>query len=169
MKTLDEVITCLDGCGTIDCDDCPYHYEDEKIEVDDCAQVYKDALFYLKEYRAKNDNLERTKKLCFEFVGSKMKEEEKQGRALFCPNCGDEFIILPEPNDSLTWNELKTMEGKPVWIEYDDHFPGKYRTQYKEWEVIHYVLPDRFVVKGEWDYHESELGEIWQAYRKERE
>ena len=52
MKTLDEVILCLNGCGHIDCDDCPYHYEDEKIEVDECAQAYKDALHYLKEYRS---------------------------------------------------------------------------------------------------------------------
>ena len=51
MKTLDEVIYSLEGCGHIDCDDCPYHYEDEKIEVDDCSQSYKDALFYLKEYK----------------------------------------------------------------------------------------------------------------------
>ena len=51
MKTLDEVIYCLEGCGKIDCDDCPYHYEDENIEVDDCAQSYKDALYYLKVYQ----------------------------------------------------------------------------------------------------------------------
>lgn len=58
MRSLEEVIMCLEGCGMIDCNDCPYHYEDEKIEVDDCDQAYKDALQWLKIFRDTKVKLE---------------------------------------------------------------------------------------------------------------
>jgi hypothetical protein len=73
-----------------------------------------------------------------------------------------------EPNPPLTWDELRQMEGKPVWVEYDDHFPGRKGTKFKEWEVIDVIFDDRLVAKGEWDYHKNEMGHVWQAYRKER-
>ena len=80
MKTLDEVIACLDGCGHIDCDDCPYHYEDEKIEEDDCAQSYKDALHYLKEY--------------------------KKDKQIYSYDVARRNLEVAERNDPLTWDEL---------------------------------------------------------------
>lgn len=71
-------------------------------------------------------------------------------------------------NVPLTWDELRKMEGKPVWVEYDDHFPGRKGTKFKEWEVIDVIFDDRLVAKGEWDYHKNEMGHVWQAYRKAR-
>ena len=117
MKTLDEVIAELEDEG-----------------------LFADALQYLKEYRAEKDDLERTKKMCFEFVGSKMIEAEKRGMTIRCPNCGDEFIILPESNDPLIWDELRTMEGKPMMVE-----------------------STTLVLNRNMDENE-----FWQAYRKER-
>lgn len=141
MKTLDEVIACLDGCGHIDCDDCPYHYEDEKIEVDDCAQSYKDALYYLKEYRWVVEN-------CAEALAEK----------------------YPSENVPLTWDELKTMTGKPVWIEI------KKKPSLNGWRLIR-SFNGAFMTtlaatcyQREFNYKTmgTEFGKTWQAYRKER-
>lgn len=74
----------------------------------------------------------------------------------------------PDNNVALSWHELKQMEGKPVWVEYDDHLSGRKGTKFKEWEVINCIFDDRIVTKGDWDYHKNEIGHIWQAYRKER-
>lgn len=128
---------------------------------------FSDALFYLQQYRHQIDDLERTKKMCFAFVGSKMIEAEKQGRAVFCPNCGEEYIVLPESNEPLSWEELREMEGKAVWVERDvctgidsggqwmlvgtvtDEYASLCKGRFEEWEAEDYIS-------------------VWQAYRKER-
>ena len=143
MKTLDEVIACLDGCGHIDCDDCPYHYEDEKIEVDDCAQSYKDALHYLKEYKRVQTKIEK----------------------IALGNIEDTLVKLD--NKPLTWDELKTMEGKPVWVEC---WLGK------RWGIIEKIdnvdgveIAYCIVSPGHrWSLYAEDTDKIWQAYRKER-
>ena len=85
-----------------------------------------------------------------------------------CPKCHSEFVILPDTNTPLTWDELKTMEGKPVWIEYDNHLSGRKRIKYKVWDVIDWVTEDLIHVKGDYSYQKDEFGDVWQAYRKER-
>ena len=80
--------------------------------------------------------------------------------------------ILPEyaqmkldaVNDPLTWDELKTMEGKPVWVE---------ALLYKQWVVIGYVGENHILFEGVKLYAPESrkyMGEEdgWQAYRKER-
>jgi len=66
-----------------------------------------------------------------------------------------------EDNPALDWDELKTMEGKPVWVE-----PAC------EWILISAVEEDRmyFIEKtcNEYSFYKEEMGK-WQAYRKERE
>ena len=72
-------------------------------------------------------------------------------------------------NDPLTWDELKQMEGKPVWVEERMIIDGKEKTA-KEWMIL------RKAYKGV-VHLDAEEGEIvrdidpktWQAYRKERE
>ena len=129
MKTLNEVIMCLEGCGHIDCDDCPYHYEDEKIEIDDCEQVYKDALQYLKMYKELADDSEA-------------------------------FAEWKE-NPPLTWDELKSMAGKPIWVE-------------GSWEIIDSCNDDYFSTDSGAMYFRKndecygDYDTDWQAYRKER-
>ena len=72
----------------------------------------------------------------------------------------------PENNVALSWNELRQMEGKPVWVEL---LKGKW----KGWDVIGGFDEDDFgvamvTVCGD-DYYKADLGKTWQAYRKERE
>ena len=142
MKTLDEVIACLDGCGRIDCDDCPYHYEDEKIEVDDCAQSYKDALHYLKEYRDECNNIVNVHD---DYIRLRNEMAEELNKA----------------NPPLTWDELKSMEGKPVWAVVD----GKER-----WRIIREVSSEHLIFESGLPLHRCWMNhpDGWQAYRKER-
>ena len=70
-----------------------------------------------------------------------------------------------QQNKSLTWEELKTMEGKPIWVECEGYTPY--------WEVIEYIGITRW---GRGEIIETHLsilykedqGKTWQAYRKER-
>lgn len=150
MKTLDEVIMCLEGCGHIDCDDCPYHHEDEKIEVDDCAQSYKDALHYLREYRKQmtdpdgdHQQLEKARKLIQDFYR----------------------------NEPLSWDELKTMEGKPVWVEWSEVIIGDY-FQFHGWFLVEWINDNENEIIMQNKYGKRMIrhknDNDWQAYRKER-
>ena len=182
MKTLDEVIKALEMCTDYDaeCEGCPYR-EDNTGGLECEMRNLEEVLHYLKEFQGlskmwnnKLDELERTKKMCFEFVGSKMIEAEKQGTALICPNCGDEFIILPESNDPLTWDELKQMEGKPVWVESHGsitEFTGWVIVSNFHHDMVHFIFShyDGDFLTYEMVVPQEQMGEKWQAYRKERE
>ena len=70
-----------------------------------------------------------------------------------------------EPNPALTWDELKQMEGKPVWVE------GTILLSH--WLIIDTI--DEYMMVCS-DRHRvgvplfaDVLGKCWQAYRKERE
>lgn len=68
-------------------------------------------------------------------------------------------------NPALTWEELETMEGKPIWVEYDGYTP--------DWEVIEYIGDTKWkwgeVVETHLSIlHKESQGKTWQAYRKER-
>ena len=70
-------------------------------------------------------------------------------------------MVKENDNNPLTWDELKQMEGKPVWIE-----------PVKEWMLLTEVDEEDC---GIWllsldglDY-DLMLHENWQAYRKERD
>lgn len=104
---------------------------------------HKDALHYLKEYQETKKHL-----ACLDAAEIR----------------GDDTQVVNNPQ--LTWDELKTMEGKPVWIE----LPGK--GKWKGWDVIGGFDDDDFgfamcTVRGD-DYYLADLGKTWQAYRKER-
>ena len=140
MKTLDEVIDTLE------------HPSKAVFEPDGFSLVHSndlaDALHYLKEYQG-------------EFV--------LEARA----NLADKFVnalIESEDNPALTWDELREMEGKPVWVEYDGYTP--------EWEVIENVgamrgsigdITGTFIETHMSVLHKDDMGKTWQAYRKERE
>ena len=78
-----------------------------------------------------------------------------------------------EPNPALTWDQLKQMEGKPVWVENLDELDGDVLCGY-------WIIVDAFTGRNEklacmhtnqpflclW---KSKQGKTWQAYRKERE
>ena len=72
-----------------------------------------------------------------------------------------------EDNPPLTWDELKQMKGKPVWVDFP-WSPGG------EWMLVYEIIDDEIAnlhrANGR-RYHHAErktMGELWQAYRKER-
>lgn len=76
-------------------------------------------------------------------------------------------------NPPLTWEELKGMEGKPVWVEW---VSGTWKGLHK-WVISHgcndlmMVFTALDVAGVSYDGHlpQMNLGKTWQAYRKERQ
>ena len=134
MKTLDEVIKAIEICW--EQDTCSRECPYMMAEPSCGLRRELDALHYLREYQ----------------------------------NCGDcayadTYLRCAKDshNDPLDWETLKTMEGKPVWVECAGSF----------WAVIVCVEENRFWYRCRWadhDYCDREyMGEHWRAYRKERE
>ena len=149
MKTLDDVIEAMERCSIphyFDCKGCPY--EDDDAEVG-CRSDDRDAdaLHYLKEYQWQMTNPD----------GDHLQLEK-------CRALLSDFYR----NDPLSWEELRTMEGKPVWIE---EIGRKYSTPH--W-AIHNGIMDGY--DGDENLYlepfevltKFTLGKTWQAYRKER-
>jgi hypothetical protein len=107
---------------------------------------HKDALHYLKEYRETKKHL-----ACLDHHEIR----------------GDNTQVVNNP--PLTWDELKTMEGKPVWVE----LPNSNRTA---WGLNDGIYVDSFfheiitikVLHDLWHLDKEQMGKTWQAYRKER-
>ena len=108
----------------------------------------ENAIYYLKEYRdhMKNEIIE-------------LHEEVKKQKEMI------EFLEKP-----LTWDELKSMKGKPVWIEYSGYTPN--------WEIVENIgavrgstgdFTGNFIETNKSVLHKDKQGKTWQAYRKERE
>ena len=144
MKTLDEVIKAFEWCCNDDndeCDECPYNGE-----KDGCHQRNLDALNYLRAYRDTR------------FLADKQRKYLKDR-------------IADIENPPLTWDELRKMEGKPVWIE-GSH--GCIWDQ-KSWALINFTHDgDMYCLviepkAGCFCIGEEDYGTDWQAYRKERE
>ena len=104
--------------------------------------IRQDALFYLKEYKFITEN-------CADALAEK----------------------YPSENSPLSWDELKQMEGKPVFVK--DRLP--YNTG---WKIIQYVTTDNHGISdainclaeigSKKTLYRKDLGKTWQAYRKER-
>ena len=80
-------------------------------------------------------------------------------------------IAFPEDdNPPLSWQELKQLEGKPVWVE----LPKSSR---KAWGLNDGTFLDAFgheivtikVLHDLWHLDKAQMDKTWQAYRKERE
>jgi hypothetical protein len=73
-------------------------------------------------------------------------------------------------NDPLSWDELRTMEGKPVWVET--------KTKGGRWMILSYFgnvyKPDDTVMFASGYYggtstcYKKNMGITWQAYRREK-
>ena len=103
-----------------------------------CVNTDADELHYLKEYRDKHDEI--------------LQMEEALG-----------YCEIAE-NKPLTWDELKQMEGKPVWIEHK---------HYNKWLMVYEVYENTIVLDGNGCYtqyfsDDNEKETRWKAYRKER-
>jgi hypothetical protein len=118
-----------------------------------------DALHYLKEYRSKQDTIaeqlaelkQKNDHVC-EMAITVCKAYER-----LCKRLAEEYR-----NDPLSWDELKAMEGKPVWVE---------ALLYKQWAIIAYVGSDHIRFEGANLYapeSRAYMGDAngWQAYRK---
>lgn len=77
----------------------------------------------------------------------------------------------PDSNPALTWDELKQMEGKPVWVE-----EPYAKVWHGEWKVVDMLYDGdywdedekEFLTTDEERYHKTEQGKTWKAFRKER-
>ncbi len=150
MKTLCEVIQSLEACTTGDsCNGCAYFnaHKDltEGMNCDEYAipEMQKDALHYLKEYRDKHDEM--------------LKEEEALG-----------YCEMAE-NRPLTWEELREMKHKPVWVETTLTEDKKMKTWYLICGIDDSFIWVADVYGGQHNFPRVCLDtNIWKAYRKER-
>lgn len=118
-----------------------------------------DALYYLKEYRSEKAMWESDRKGYLNWIEQYKEAREKHQQA----------VIELKKNPPLTWDELKQMRGKPVWIE---EIGQKYSSPH--WE-IHNGIEDAYdgdEILYLQPFFETEtknsLGKTWNAYRKER-
>lgn len=145
MKTLDEVIKALEE------NPVPMAYT-AKVAVQE--EDLFDALSYLKMYRSDQLQWEVDRKGYLDWIDQYKEAREKHQQA----------VIELKKNPPLTWEELKGMDGKPVWVE---------ALLYKQWAIIAYVGNDHIRFEGANLYApESRVymgdDDGWQAYRKER-
>ena len=76
-----------------------------------------------------------------------------------------DFWAEQQENPSLTWDELKSMEGKPVWVVEEGYQTWEY------WSLVYWMKDDELTLLNEnglTTYSKNEQGTVWQAYRKER-
>lgn len=135
MKT-EELVAALRKCGSVGagCDGCPFE-NSGAIDEDWCG----DALV-----RAAADRLE-------EYVDR-------------CARFSEEIMVLQEKqrNDPLTLDELKKMDGEPVWVVWLD---GRLRSR---WHIVGSSLWIEMFI--EWDGAFSpDYGKTWLAYRHKTE
>ena len=145
MKTLDEVIEMFTKCTSpvFECRECSYCTGDEK-ELCNVSELNSDVLHYLKEYRTDKLQWEADRKRYLNWIEQHKEAREKHQQA----------VIELKRNPPLTWDELKEMEGKPVWIE------GPLLKEEPHWIILGAVHLYEGKIVG--------YGKTWQAYRKER-
>ena len=154
MKTLDEVIKawsiCFSDNSRSNCTGCPY--ADEDGEAACFNHDREDALIYLKAYQWQMTNPD----------GDHLQLEK-------CRALLSDFY----QNEPLSWDELRQMEGKPVWVE-GNH--GCIWGQ-KAWSLILLDSENDDIVicintdngvHYEFAIGQEDYGTDWQAYRKER-
>lgn len=154
MKNIEDVIKAYECKKSIEdkCNECPYITEcDDKYHCE-CEARDNDTLHYLKEYRDDRKNFSEAISNC--------------GKALNKYIMDIHALAQQEENLPLTWDELCAMEGKPVWVE-AKHF------SYPRWYILH-AIGDKDMALFTGRYSENvplfreNMGDTWQAYRKER-
>lgn len=171
LKSLEEVMNALSICGRHSkcCIGCPYQDISYPTRIGNtCKDVlHDDALWYLKNYRSDMQMYAENQKFWEDELKQKIKD---------FGDAKDRYIARLKELDigtlsnPLTWGELRSMEGKPVWVDSHCDFVG--------WAIVCNALADRvhFVIghyDGNFLTYEMTLpkctfGMIWQAYRKER-
>ena len=147
MKTLDEVIEIAS--------DWTNGFDEMSIE--------KQMLHYLKEYRSDKALYEADRKNWEDDLSQKLRFFDEARNKLIAKY---KELDIGTLNNPLTWDELRTMEGKPVWVEFLNDDPWS-----NSWWVVGEVRKDDIIIAhylDEAELCEDDLGELWQAYRKER-
>lgn len=174
MKTLDEVLEAMTNeiClnSKADCWEVP-------------VDLYGVIVHYLHEYRSDKIKWEADRKSYQGFVDSYIKSRDKHQAAVIelkhkekeVNDILTDYVALKQywaeqqENPPLTWDELRQMEGQPVWVEYDiEHEDRTLRT----WAIVFTVLDENMSLACsaiKFGVKKSEIGQRWQAYRKERE
>lgn len=134
MKTLDEVIKKYEMCSSQITCSTCPYYQ----EICSCDP---DALHYLKEFKRYQNTPSRNGHMALV-----------------------DYFEESQKNEPLTWDELKTMMGKPIWVKYEGYAP--------DWEVIEYIGDTKWkwgeVIETHLSIlHKENQGKEWQAYRKE--
>lgn len=168
MKTLDEVIDNFEKACDLErrCEGCSGCLGQENGCPNDGAECVPDALHYLKEYREKSHQLDigiAENRRFFEQYGEEMQrihEIEDEYHELK-DWWAEEYVM----NDPLTWDELKQMEGKPVWV--------KDGLENGEWYIVEcFTESGRFIAHDRYAddtvFKAIDMGNMWKAYRKER-
>lgn len=102
--------------------------------------------------------------------------EVDKARADEIDNCITDLRNAPCPetgNDPLTWDELKQMEGKPIWLEWlvGDIWSDPNHRESCTWWVVGEVRKNDIIIAqylDEAELCEDDLGVIWLAYSKEK-
>jgi len=131
---LDEVIKAFEHCSSEKgCWGCPYEYQAVGCPIN------ADVLHYLKEYQ------EQAK----DFDYDELQELRDWYAEEHC-------------NPALSWDELKQMIGKPVWVEADG--------RESRWDIVMRVTDTHLIPEISLCLHRYWQGKEngWNAYRKER-
>jgi len=161
MKTLDEVIESITTQSGLEIRNVRKP-ERDRFWVD--RDTYNDALHYLKMYRSDQIQWEADRKLWVD----KQKQVD-EARQKYIDKLKE--LEIGTLNDPLTWDELKQMEGKPVWVELTYPKGG-----YSHWGIIEgfpkagyeFITLRGFHQIDSFSLMDEEMGTTWQAYRKER-
>lgn len=170
---------------------------DDGCEYHAIPAMQTDALFYLKEYRMQLDDIVAKRKvleyktaqyeqMC-ETVQKQGQEHEDRLQAEIaryqeavrnCEEAENKYRQLAQNlgevgNDPLTWDELKAMKDKPVWVEIigrtiplDSSWGIATGGSYHTWQGVESW---RLVRPGaEYSLPVAQYGKTWQAFRKER-
>ena len=147
MKILDEVINALEICGHDESPKCPYFDTEHWCCCEDhmrsISPLKDDALHYLKKYQWQMTN-----------------PDGDHQQLLKCQALLQDFYR----SEPLTWDELYSRNGMPVWIE--DSFDNG------EWYIIEcFTASNRFVAHDRWGdttlFNKKEMDDVWKAYRRE--
>ena len=143
---------------------------DELIEIEsdttdgfDEMSIEKQMLHYLKMYRSDQIQWEADRENWRDKWESYIEARERHLDAM------KEL----KRNDPLTWDELKQMEGKPIWVEYNFQIGDKeFRDKSKRWCIIGEFKPwhdtEIIITENGFVLSKNEQIKCWQAYGKER-
>ena len=140
MNSLDEIIESISFCCEGLCEYCVFE-EEHKMRNPCTIALMSDAQTYLKEYREMKQHL-----ACMD------KGESR----------GDDTQIVNNP--PLTWDELRKMQGEPVWVDHK---------HYSKWLIVYEVYENTIVLDGNGFYtqyfpDDNDKEVRGKAYRKER-